>query len=56
MNIWLASGSPRRKQLLEWSGYSCEVKPKNIDESVGPNEDPLTYVLRMAKEKSALFW
>ena len=52
MNIWLASGSPRRKQLLEWSGYQCEVHPQDIDESVRVDEDPMTYVLRMALEKS----
>ena len=52
MRLWLASGSPRRKQLLEWSGYQCDVHPKNIDESVGENEDPMSYVLRMAREKS----
>ena len=52
MKLWLASGRPRRKQLLSWSGFECDVHPKNIDESVGASEDPMTYVLRMAKEKS----
>jgi septum formation protein len=53
LKIWLASGSPRRKQLLEWSGFSCEVHPANIDESQRLNEAPVDYALRLAEEKSA---
>lgn len=53
MNIWLASGSPRRKQLLEWSGYHCDVHPKDIDESLHINEAPIEYALRLAEEKSS---
>lgn len=53
MRIWLASGSPRRKQLLEWSGYTCEVHPQDIDESRKTGEPPRSYALRLASEKCA---
>ena len=34
MNIILASGSPRRKELLEQSGFDFEVEVSNSDENV----------------------
>lgn len=51
-NIWLASASPRRKQLLEWCGFEVDVHPSDIDERVRNNEAPIEYALRMAREKS----
>jgi len=53
MNIWLASASPRRKQLLEWSGCLCTIHPQDIDESCHDGEEPVAYALRLAKEKAA---
>lgn len=50
--IVLASGSPRRKELLEQLGFSLEIRPAEIDESVRPGEDPYTYVQRLATEKA----
>jgi septum formation protein len=48
----LASGSPRRKELLTAVGWEFEAITAGIDESVRPNEDPATYVQRLAKSKA----
>ncbi len=52
VRIVLASGSPRRKELLEQLGFALEIRPSDIDESVLPGEDPHTYVRRLATEKA----
>ncbi len=48
----LASGSPRRKELLTAAGWSFEAIVAGIDESVWPNEDPAAYVQRLARSKA----
>ncbi len=48
----LASGSPRRKELLTAVGWEFEAITAGIDESVMPGEDPATYVQRLAKSKA----
>jgi septum formation protein len=48
----LASASPRRRELLTQAGFSFEVHPAHIPEDPYPNEDPLAYVLRLAREKA----
>ena len=49
----LASGSPRRRQLLHLAGFVVDhVIPPNIPEVRDPNETPLQYVRRLALEKS----
>ena len=50
--IILASGSPRRKQLLTEAGVEVVTEPANIDEQVKPAEAPHAYALRMAQEKA----
>ena len=50
--LLLASASPRRKTLLEWSGIAVEVAPSNIAEIRRPSEGPVDYALRLAGEKS----
>ena len=52
MKIYLASRSPRRKELLHQIGVDTEVLPSDIDESVVPGEAPEHYVLRLAHEKA----
>ena len=52
MNIYLASRSPRRGELLRQIGVDFEVLPSDIDESVVPGEAPEHYVLRLAREKA----
>jgi MAF protein len=49
----LASQSPRRKQLLEWTGWSFEIFPASTTENEEPGEVPLDYVRRMSSEKAA---
>lgn len=49
----LASGSPRRKQLLTSLGLAFEVRVSDIDETQRPDEAPFDYAFRMAQEKAA---
>ncbi len=48
----LASSSPRRRELLAQAGYTFEVNPAHIPEDPLPNEDPIAYVTRLAREKA----
>jgi len=49
--IYLASGSPRRKKLLEQINLNFEVIVVDIDESGNENESPADMVKRLAFEK-----
>ncbi len=51
--IYLASASPRRRELLALLGVEFEVITPDIDETVKANEGPRDYVMRMAREKGA---
>jgi septum formation protein len=53
VRIVLASASPRRSELLASAGFSFDVLPTDVDESVRPGERPADYVRRLAVEKSA---
>jgi septum formation protein len=48
----LASASPRRRELLAQAGFSFTVTPASIPEDVRPNENPVAYVTRLAREKA----
>jgi septum formation protein len=48
----LASASPRRRELLAQAGFTFEVHPAHIPEDPHPNEDPISYVIRLAREKA----
>ena len=48
----LASASPRRRDLLTQAGYTFEVIPAEVCEDVRPGEEPIPYVLRLAREKA----
>ena len=48
----LASASPRRRELLAQAGFSFQVHPAHIPENPYPGEDPIAYVIRMAREKA----
>jgi septum formation protein len=50
--IMLASGSPRRRELLGQLDVRFTVAAANIDESINDGETPREYVLRMAREKA----
>ena len=48
----LASASPRRRELLAQAGYAFEVRPAHVNEDVRAGEDPIAYVVRLAREKA----
>lgn len=48
----LASGSPRRRELLAQAGYVFEVEAPDVDESLLPGEAADVYVKRLAEEKA----
>jgi septum formation protein len=50
--IILASGSPRRRELLTQVGLTFSVQVFEIDESCLPNEAPAAYVCRLAQQKA----
>ncbi len=49
--IWLASGSPRRKQLLEQMGLTPIVRVADVPEYPEPGESPRAYATRLAGQK-----
>jgi len=53
MRLILASGSPRRAELLRAAGYAFDVAAADVDESPRGGESPSLYVRRLAAEKSA---
>jgi septum formation protein len=52
VNLVLASASPRRCELLTQAGFTFTVHPANIPEDPLPNEDPIAYVTRLARQKA----
>jgi len=50
--IYLASSSPRRQELLNQIGVSFIVVPQFIEEKHRPNEPPEKFVARLAEEKA----
>jgi septum formation protein len=50
--VVLASGSPRRRELLERIGYQLVVDAADVDESPISGETPGDYVLRLATRKA----
>lgn len=53
MRLVLASGSPRRRELLERLGLDFDVVAPDVDETRYPDEAPAAYVERVARSKSA---
>lgn len=56
IQLYLASQSPRRRELLTQVGISFDVLPVEVDESVKKDETPEEYVIRLAKEKALTGW
>ena len=54
--LYLASASPRRRELLAQIGVVHRVRPVDIDERQKPGEAPADYVERIAREKAATAW
>ncbi len=48
----LASGSPRRAEILNFVGWEFEKRVADIDETEFLNESPTDYVQRLAREKA----
>lgn len=51
--LYLASTSPRRRELLAQLGLDFHVLKVDIDETPRPGEPPAGYVQRLAREKAA---
>lgn len=51
-HVVLASGSPRRRELLEMIGLPFTVRPVDVDESPRQGEDPEDLVIRLARAKA----
>jgi len=54
--VFLASGSPRRRDLLQQIGVSFRVLGTQIDETPLPDEAPPAYVARLAAAKAEAGW
>ena len=54
--VYLASGSPRRRELLQQIGVSFRVVDTAVDEAVLPGETPPAYVARLAAAKAEAGW
>ena len=52
LRLVLASGSPRRRELLQLAGLEAVVRPADVDETQHDGEDPISYVVRLAKLKA----
>lgn len=48
----LASGSPRRRELLGQAGFDFEIDVADIDESIHEGESPVAATVRLAIEKA----
>ena len=53
MKIILASGSPRRRELLAMAGYTFEVIPADVDETADPALSPAELVAMLAEKKAS---
>lgn len=51
-SLYLASGSPRRRELLTQIGVPFSTVSAPIDETPFPDEPPAAYVERLAREKA----
>lgn len=51
-HVVLASGSPRRREILTRLGITFDVVPPDIDESPHPGERPESLATRLAQEKA----
>ena len=52
MQLILASGSPRRRELLSLFGIPFTVRAADIDETMDPDSRPFDEVARLSREKA----
>ena len=50
--LYLASNSPRRRELLALCGWDYDLLPAQVNEDPLPDEDGVDYVQRLAKNKA----
>ena len=53
MRLVLASGSPRRREILDLLGLKHEVRPPDVDEQLRSGEEPGVQARRLAVEKAS---
>ena len=53
MDVVLASGSPRRRDLMATIGVAVRAVPPDVDETRHPGEEPDQYVERIARLKAS---
>lgn len=51
-SFYLASSSPRRKELLTQLGYQFDIVVPDIEEQQQPDESPVAYVERLSRQKA----
>ncbi|WP_367306928.1 Maf family protein [Alicyclobacillus acidocaldarius] len=56
MHIILASGSPRRRELLNMLGVAFSVRPSQADETLSPGVRPADAVVDLARRKAEAVW
>ena len=56
IDLYLASKSPRRRELLSQVGISFDVLDVDIDETLQVEETAEDYVIRLAREKAIAGW
>ena len=54
--LYLASASPRRRELLALLDYPFTVLSVDVEEQQQPDETPADYVQRLARDKSQTGW
>lgn len=54
--IYLASASPRRRELLAQMGVPAQRLVVEVDETLAPDESPQRYVSRLALDKARAGW
>jgi len=53
IQLYLASSSPRRRELLTRMGVCCSIIEPNVEETRTVDETPSAFVLRLAAEKAS---
>jgi|SRR5271157_336745 len=56
MSLILASASPRRAELLRNAGITFTVEPAHVPEQAFPDEQPLQYAQRLARDKARIIF
>lgn len=54
--IYLASASPRRRELLGQIGVTHAIHAVSVDETRQPGEDPIDFTRRLALDKATTAW